>query len=382
MSRLFGFFVRPAGATIAVLTAAMLTVTGLVLATNLKIGDLDAGAPELRVDSRYNRDLGYMNAHYNAASDVFVVMVKTPEQRCATYAALMRIDALEWQLRQLPFVESTTSLALQNRRVLVGLTEAHPKWYELVENQGMLNTVTASAPRDLFNETCELSTLNIYLKIHKADTLARLVDHIERFAFANDTADVRFLMAAGSAGIEAVTNIAVKQAWRNMLLLVYAAVVVLVFVVFGSWRVVVVAVLPLMLTSIVAEALIATLGIGVKVATLPVIVLGVGIGVDYAFYVLAVMLARMGEGAPLTEAYEKTMQFTGKVVLLTGTTLAIGVATWAASDIKFQADMGVVLAFMILVNMLGALTLLPALSRLFLRPRKLNPTGAGLSGPR
>jgi predicted RND superfamily exporter protein len=153
-------------------------------------------------------------------------------------------------------------------------------------------------------------------------------------------------------------------------LLVYGAVVVLVFMVFRSWRVVVVAVLPLMLTSILVEALMTALGIGVKVATLPVIVLGVGIGVDYAFYILAVLLARMREGLALPEAYRQTMQFTGKVVLLTGTTLAVGVSTWVLSDIKFQADMGVLLAFMILLNMLGALILLPALSH-FLLPAAL-----------
>jgi hypothetical protein len=380
ISVLFSPFAQRPGATIACAVATVVALGGLLVATKLEIGDLDPGAPELRADSRYNRDLAYMNARYSAASDVFVVMVKTPDQQCASYPALMRIDALEWQLRQLPFVESTASLALLNRRMLLGLSEANPKWYDLVEDQGMLNTVTASAPREAFNETCGLSTLDVYLTDHKADTLARLVDHIDRFAAANDTVDVRFLMAAGNAGVEAVTNIVVRQAWRNMLLLVYAAVALLVLAVFRSWRVVIVAVAPLMLTSIVAEALMAVLGVGIKVATLPVIVLGVGIGVDYAFYILAVMLAHMREGAPLAHAYEKTMRFTGKVVLLTGTTLAIGVATWVASEIKFQADMGVLLAFMVLVNMLGALTLLPALSYFMLQRRDLTRVRAATSG--
>jgi uncharacterized protein len=99
-----------------------------------------------------------------------------------------------------------------------------------------------------------------------------------------------------------------------------------------------------------------------------VIALGVGIGVDYALYVMSIMLARLREGKSLSEAYYHALLFTGKVVMLTGFTLAIGVATWVWSPIKFQADMGVLLAFMFIWNMLGALMLLPALAHFLLRP--------------
>jgi predicted RND superfamily exporter protein len=175
-------------------------------------------------------------------------------------------------------------------------------------------------------------------------------------------------LAAGSAGIEAATNIVVKEAWHKMLWLVYAAVVILAFITFRSWRAVVVAILPLVVTSFLAEALMVALGMGVKVATLPVVALGVGIGVDYALYILSVMLARLREGMTLSEAYYNAVLFTGKVVMLTGVTLAIGVITWVASPIKFQADMGILLAFMFLWNMLGALILLPALAYFLLKP--------------
>ena len=113
------------------------------------------------------------------------------------------------------------------------------------------------------------------------------------------------------------------------------------------------------------------LNIGVKVATLPVIALGVGIGVDYALYVMTVTLARLKEGMSLSEAYYKALIFTGKVVVLTGITLGLAVATWVWSPIKFQADMGILLAFMFVWNMLGALILLPALGHFLLKPKKV-----------
>lgn len=355
-------------ATAAVTVGLLLGAGGLAVSTQLKIGDLDPGAPELRSDSRYNRDVAYQNTAYGASSDVLAVMVRTPAAQCSSYAVLNRVDALEWELRQLPGVESTNTLAMLNRRMLSGLNEGNPKWYEFVPNQDMLNTATAGAPRGLYNDACSLLTVYVYLRDHKADTLARVVAHVESFARENNGQDGEFLLAAGSAGIEAATNIVVRDAWRQMLFLVYGAVVLLCFVTFRSWRAVVVAVLPLVVTSFLAEALMVALGIGVKVATLPVIALGVGIGVDYALYILSVTMARLREGMTLSDAYECALHFTGKVVMLTGFTLAIGVLTWVASPIKFQADMGLLLAFMFLWNMVGAMVLVPALAHFLLKP--------------
>ena len=159
-----------------------------------------------------------------------------------------------------------------------------------------------------------------------------------------------------------------------MLLYVYTAVIILCFITFRDWRAVVVAVLPLVLTSILCEALMVMLGIGVKVATLPVIALGVGIGVDYALYLLSVQLNGLRNGMSLGEAYKHAVQFTGKVVGLVGITLAAGVVTWAFSPIKFQADMGILLTFMFVWNMIGALILIPALSYFLLNDVKVKET--------
>jgi predicted RND superfamily exporter protein len=362
-----GRFTGRAWALPAVVLGAILLVGGYAASTRLAIGDLDPGAPELRPDSRYNRDVAFLNSAYGASSDVLAVMVKTPEGACSQVETVLKVDELEWQLRQIEGVESTNTLALLNRRVLTGLNEGNPKWYEMLPSQDMVNTITASAPRGLYNDACGLLTVYVYLRDHKAETLRRVTSHVETFAAANNTEQVKFLLAAGSAGIEAATNVVVKQAWVQMLFLVYGAVVILAFITFRSWRAVVVAVLPLVVTSLLAEALMVALGMGVKVATLPVIALGVGIGVDYALYILSVMLTSLRQGATISEAYHRALLFTGKVVMLTGVTLAIAVITWVFSPIKFQADMGLLLAFMFLWNMLGALVLLPALAHFLLK---------------
>ncbi|MCY1292512.1 efflux transporter, putative, hydrophobe/amphiphile efflux-3 family [compost metagenome] len=136
--------------------------------------------------------------------------------------------------------------------------------------------------------------------------------------------------------------------------------------------------IPLYATSVLCEAVMAQLGLGVKVATLPVIALGVGIGVDYGIYIYNRIENFMAEGLPFEEAYFETLKTTGAAVMLTGITLALGVATWIFSDIKFQADMGLLLMFMFIWNMFGAILMMPALARFVVVPG-LRPVKWGLA---
>ena len=353
----------------AIAASAILAITGLVVSSHLRIGDLDPGAPELRRQSRYNLDNAYITENYALSSDQFAVIVRTEKEGCLTYPTLIEADRLAWQLKQVPGVQTTVSLPDAVRQITAGTFEGNPKWLTINRNQDVLNYAAQQASvnnPDLFNTACSVMPVIGYLSDHKAETLDRVVQAAAKFSAEHSEKDREFLLAAGSAGIEAATNIVVEQANRTMLLYVYAAVIALCFVAFRSWRAVVVAVVPLALTSILCEALMVALGIGVKVATLPVIALGVGIGVDYALYLLSVQLAQQRQGLALTEAYKRAIQFTGKVVALVGVTLAAGVVTWAFSPIKFQADMGILLTFMFLWNMVGALVLIPALSHFLL----------------
>ncbi len=367
-----GRFVERRWAIGALAVAALLTAGAYGLSRQLQIGDLDAGAPELRASSRYNRDNAYITGHYTLSSDSFAVIVKTPKEGCLQYDTLVEADRLAWQLQQLPGVQTTVALTNAVRQITAGSNEGSPKWLTLARNQDMLNYAAQQASvnnPDLFNTDCSVMPVIAYLADHRAGTLDRVLQASADFAAAHSTPERQFLLAAGPAGIEAATNIVVHQAWTRMLLGVYAAVALLCLVTFRSWRAVLVALLPLMITSVLCEALMVLLGIGVKVATLPVIALGVGIGVDYALYLLSVQLAQQRQGVPLDEAYARALRFTGRVVALVGITLAAGVITWAFSPIKFQADMGLLLAFMFVLNMVGAVVLIPALSHFLLAKR-------------
>ena len=385
ISRAWAFlvnFTHRGPATVAVIAAALIGAGTYLVSTHVQVGDLDAGAPELRADSRYNKDVAYVNEHYGLSTDLFVVMVQgastknpaykdvSPTDESLTcdrdkFKLMTTADDLEWTLQNTPGVQATVSAGTLGRYQSAGLNEGSPKWMFNGRSPRQLN----SAVRQLLDfqpgaitTHCSLIPVVAYLSDHKAATVAGVLAAVERYAADNADKDVRILPAAGSAGIESLTNIVVAKAQHQMLFLVYGAVVLLCFITFRSWRAVVVALVPLLITSTLCEALMVWLGIGIKVATLPVIALGVGVGVDYALYILSIQLVLQRQGVSLATAYRRSLEFTGKIVALVGITMAAGVVTWAWSPIKFQADMGILLTFMFIWNMVGALVLIPALS--------------------
>lgn len=361
-------FASPKIAPVSIILAVAIGGAGIYLSQDLKIGDLDRGAPELRPDSRYNLDDAFISDNYSVSADVLVVMVETAPQGCTSYNALESMDRFQWHMENVEGVQSAVSLVTVSQRVFTGLNEGNLKWQTLSRNQDNLNNTLRSTPDGLMNMDCDLAPVIVFLSDHKAETLERAINAVKEFAAENDTEDATFVLASGNAGVEAATNETIEKAQDRMLLLVYAVVSVLCLITFRSIRAVICIILPLALTSILCQALMAQIGIGVKVATLPVIALGVGIGVDYGIYIYSRLESFLKQGMELQEAYYNTLTITGKAVSFTGLTLAIGVGTWIFSDIKFQADMGLLLTFMFLWNMVGALWLLPALARFLLKP--------------
>jgi predicted RND superfamily exporter protein len=369
--RWFANFTEIKRARFTIAIAVALFAFGLYFGQGLKIGDLDPGAPELRADSRYNRDNAFLTANYSNSTDVFVVMVETPPQECGDYEVVAAIDRFQGEMESVEGVQSVVSLVNVAKLYNTAMNEGSLKWASLSRNKLILNSSLSAVPNILINTDCSMVPILVFLEDHKADTLSRVIEEAEGFAAKYNSPKAMFLLAAGNSGVEAATNIVIAKAQYQMLAWVYGVVSLLCLLTFRSIRAVLCIILPLALTSVLAQALMAFMGIGVKVATLPVIALGVGIGVDYGIYIYSRLVGFIQNDLKLTEAYFQTLQTTGVAVAFTGLTLAIGVGTWIFSPIKFQADMGVMLTFMFLWNMLGALVLLPALSRLLLQPEKI-----------
>ena len=424
-------FTRPVPALVTIIVAAILFAGAFYKAQDMKIGDSEAGVPELREDSRYNRDARLISERFALGVDQLGVIAETSAQACTeNYQVMDRIDNFAWQMQQVEGVQKVLTLPQVAKIVNAGWNEGNLRWQVLPRNKFLLRQSLQNIDTDtgLLNRDCSAMPVLVFMEDHKAGTIQRVVGRAKELreelaieptvAVTGDPADIpeteaerappnglmafaqsiglvtgdvapelddadtcseqvaaagdclRFRLATGNVGVMAATNEEVRAAQTPILLYVYGAIVLLCLITFRSIRGTICIVLPLILVSYLAYTLMAFMDIGLKVNTLPVVALGVGIGVDYGIYIFSRLREYLDEGVSLDEAYMRTLQLTGRAVLFTAITLAVGVGTWLFSDLKFQADMGMLLSFMFIFNMIGAMLLLPALARWLLRPRE------------
>ncbi|GGW88525.1 efflux RND transporter permease subunit [Alteromonas halophila] len=352
-------------ATVILIVTGVLFVFGFIQSQQMKIGDLHAGAPALHESSRYNQDTFLITDKYEVTVDYISVLVETTPEACTSHSVMKAIDDFQWKMRNVQGVQSAVSLASVAKTVNAGYNEGNVKWQVLPRNQQTLVQAIARVPTSsgLLNGNCSVMPVILFMQDHKAETISRVVDAVKDYRTEYETDDLKFSLASGPVGVMAATNEAVKAAQTPMMAYVFGAVIALCLISFRSLRATLVVVVPLYVVSVLAQALMTLLEIGLTVSTLPVIALGVGIGVDYGIYILSTKSLMLKKGATVQEAYMAALKERGSAVLFTGITLAIGVSTWVFSSLKFQMDMGILLTFMFLVNMLGAIIVLPALSR-------------------
>jgi predicted RND superfamily exporter protein len=363
---------RPRPALIAIGVAAVLLALGAWKGSDIKIGDLHRGVPELRADSVYNVDSRTISERFSIGVDLLTVITESSPEACIDYEVMSTIDQFEWHMRNVPGVQSVIGLPTIAKVINAGWNEGSMKWRVLPRNTDALSQSVAHVPTStgLLNSDCSVLPVLVFSVDHKAETIARIVEEVKGFQRSHGNPKVRFRLATGNVGVMAATNEEVKASQFPILLYVFAAVIALCLITFRSLRETLCIVIPLALVSLLAYALMSVLEIGLKVSTLPVVALGVGIGVDYGIYIFSRLKSILTTGEPLAEAYVHTLRIAGSGVIFTGVTLAIGVATWIFAPLKFQADMGILLTFMFLVNMLGAILLLPALACWLLKPEK------------
>ncbi len=363
--RHFEHITKPGISLAIILAAVALGAFGWTKMREVQIGDLDAGVPELRPDSRYNLDAAAIAQRFSVGVDLLSVICETVPSGCIDYDVMTRLSEFEWHMRNVPGVQSTISLAAAAKIVNAGWNEGSLKWRTLPPNSAML--AQATSPFDtgtgLLNADGSVMPVIIFLEDHKAATIERIVAAVKEFAATHPSEKIRFRLASGNVGVMAATNEVVRATQWPIVAWVFGAVVVLCLLTFRSLRATLCIVLPLVVVSLLANAVMVALGIGLKPSTLPVISLGVGIGVDYGIYLFSRLQYHLRAGTPFDEALFLAFRQTGSAVIFTGLTLGIGVSTWIFSGLKYQADMGVLLTFMFVVNMLGAILILPALAR-------------------
>ena len=363
----------PALAVIAF--AAVLGVLGWWKGRETPIGDTQAGVPELRPDSRYNRDNDVITSKFSIGVDVLTAIVESQEPLCVSHSLMTAVDRFAWHMRNVEGVQDVITLPFIAKVAIAGWNEGSLKWRSIPREQTQLTQSTRyiETSTGLLNENCDVVPVMMFLTDHRAGTIQRVVAQVKHWRSANPLAGAQVRLAAGNVGVMAATNETVEAKQLLILAGVFLAVIVMCLITFRSLVGTIVVVVPLALVSVLVYAVMALVGIGLKVSTLPMVALGAGIGVDYGIYLFSRMQEFLRQGFSVRDSYERTLRVTGASIIFTGITLAIGVATWVFSPLKFQADIGIMLTFMFLVNMLAAIVLLPALAAWLIQPQ---PAGA------
>jgi uncharacterized protein len=367
---------RRGPALVIIVIAAVLAVLGWWKGRETPIGDTQAGVPELRADSRYNRDNDVITSRFNIGVDVLTAIVESQQPVCVSHDLMTAIDRFGWHMRNVAGVQDVITLPFIAKIAIAGWNEGSLKWRSIPREQTQLTQSTRyiETSTGLLNENCDVVPVMMFLADHRAGTIERVVQAVKRWRRANPPERAQVRLAAGNIGVMAATNETVEAKQALILAGVFAAVIVMCLLTFRSVVGTVLVVVPLALVSVLVYAVMALVGIGLKVSTLPMVALGAGIGVDYGIYLFSRMQEFLHQGLSVRESYERTLRVTGASIIFTGITLAIGVATWVFSPLKFQADIGIMLTFMFLVNMLAAIILLPALAAWLIRG------GAGAGG--
>ena len=360
---------------------AVFAVTLVVLAgatwksRELVIGDTGTGQPELHEDSRYNQDNRVIANSYDIGTDVLTVIVEAKKfegDSCLHHEVISLIDQFELYMRGVQGVRSVTSVAGIGKLVISAYSEGNPAWRALPRSQAGLSTGSRAFDPNLGlnTEGCKAIQVLIFTRDHEGATIRHAVSEIKRFIDEHPVEGVKLRLASGNVGVMAATNESVSAAEVNMLLALFAALILFCLASFRSWIATICVMVPLVMVCVMCNALMASLDIGLKVATLPVVALGVGVGVDYGLYLFERIQHYMEDPEmDFRRAFIGAMQDRGAAAVFTAFTMSVGVATWTLSALKFQADMGLLLAFMFLVNMFGAICLLPALGAWFYKGR-------------
>lgn len=390
-------FSRPVTAAVVILLGSTAWFFAHQHGDHMMIGDAQDGVAELRPEARYNQDARLITERFALSTDIINVIAEVGPFACTeSYAAMETIDRFAWHMQNVPGVQQVITLSQIGKIVNAGYNEGNLRWRALPRNTEVMRQSLQSVETDsglIDAPECRAMPVIIFTQDHRAETISRVVDAVKKFRADNGvygvnfrvertaaeaaaqekgeeyrTDDVNLRLATGSVGVAAAINETVSAKEKPMLYLLYAAVFLMCILSFKNPLAAACIVLPLILVTALGEALMVELQIGLKVNTLTVVALGVGIGVDYAIYIFARMRELMMQGKGLSQAYFEALKTTGIAIFYTALTLAVGVATWIFSELKFQADMGLMLTFMFVVNMIAAIIFLPALCRWLLKP--------------
>ncbi len=339
-------------------------------ASGLRVGDTSAGKAILYPDHPYNIAADKLNRMFVGDSEFIVIAEGKEEGSFKQAESLSVLDDVAEYVATLPHVGGTVTVTDIIKRVFRMFHDGDPKWSMLPDDTSHLaqtlflfeaNMAAGEMDRFVSLPDYKNATVTAYVRDYNNEVVRSLIASARSFIDSHTSEKVDLRLAGGIIGILAAVNEEVEWSyWANMLA-IFSMTFLLCSFTFRSVLASLTLIVPLAVSQILSDAFMRLQGIDMNINSLPVAAVGVGVGVDYGIYVLTRLAELYAQHRTYERACHLTLLSTGKAVLFTATTLFAGVIFWAFSNLKFQAEMGLLLGFLMLANMVGGLVVVPAL---------------------
>lgn len=339
---------------------------------SLVIGDPTSAEPLLRRDSAYNIAHAHIQELFGGSEPLMIVVERQGDNQQNTVVApevLRRIEKLQRYVERDPSVGMSFSFVDILPVVNAAVHEMEPKWEVLPRTPSQVNLLLGSYfAGTSYQETNRVidfqyraAPIWFYCMDHKSDNIRRIIRHAKKFIAENPLDSARFLLAGGRIGVLAAAN---EELLKNDILLNVLSFATIFLVLVFTYRSIVAGVymiIPLLVANAVVNAYMGARAIGININTLPVVTVGIGFGIDYAFYIISRIIEEYRSGITLPEAVRLAVATSGKAVSFTALTMILGTLLWIFSHIRFNSEMGLLLALWMGVSFLATMTLLPVM---------------------
>lgn len=355
--------------------ALLFVITGLI-SLKVDIGDVNPGSPILWQDSDYNEAIAEINQHFIGMEELYVIVEGARDRSVLSIEFVKKLSEFQRHMENNPLTSGTLSIADLLPTVEKYIFGGYPKWEVLPtnedeSNQAFIVLTGTSGPKDYaryFSGNLRMANVIVWTKDHMGNTIRSVISSINEFIEANKegiaNANMKFRLASGNLGVLAAANETVKDSQLLNFVLVMLTVFGLCALTYRSFLAAIILMIPLNLANFVTLSIMYFMGIGLNINTLPIVSVGIGVGIDYGIYLLSRLCEEyQGTGSEYSLAtVTRAIKTTGKAIYFTATTMIVGVVIWYfLSSLRFQAEMGLLLAIIMFINMVGALLGIPAL---------------------
>jgi len=350
---------------------------GVYFSQQLRVGTVSIGDALMYPDHPYTVAGRKVNENFIGAGQMVVVVEGKREGIIKNEAVLRTIEQFQRHMEQAGGAAGSVSATSLLKRVMRLFHEGDPKWEILPFRESDVGNVffalqnslsTDDAIKQLLSDDYRNATVTLYYRDYSNVVAQHALDTAKAFIATHPQDTVTFRLAGGLIGILAAVNEEIENSYRINLFIVLLTVFILSYLTYWSVLGALIVMLPSIIAQPLTEAVMHLAGIDMNISSLPVAAVGIGIGIDYGYYVLSRIVEEYGQCQDFDEANQRALMTTGRAIFFTGTTLVASVALWIFFPMKFQAEMALLLSLILVFHVVGALIFIPAAVSL-LKPR-------------